>query len=149
LNITIPVSEDFDETNFRNAKFVAYVLQTGKSPSLLLSWSGNEPQPAHLSLVAKIENESDIQNVLADTSVANEERTIPAAPEFIVEVLGQKIQLGPIEQVLKVIKCLNADDLRQQLAAPDVSGKALDVYWEIDWAESYTGFSNFPKDKSH
>ncbi len=146
LGLAIPVPKTWDEIQFRNARFVAHVLQTGKSPFLLLDWSGDGPRPDHLQLLATVANDDDIQHVLADTSIVNEQRTLPGAPEFVLEVLEHQIRLGPTEQVMKVMRCLNADDLRQKLTTSDVFGKTLDVFWEVNWDESYTKFPNFSKD---
>jgi hypothetical protein len=91
----------------------------------------------------KLETDEDIQKVLAETSIANGEYVIPGASKFSAEILGHKIELGPTEHVMSVIRCINADELRQKLAASDILGETLDVMWEVNWKTCYSRFPQF------
>lgn len=146
LGIVIPVPETLDEIQLRNAEFVALVLQTGRSPYLLLSKNQSSPQPNDLHLLIKIETDDDVQQILTDISTQNEYHTLSGVPEFQVELLGHQIKLGPTQHVMKLITCLNADDLRLELRATHVFGKTLEVFWEADWETSYTIFPEYSRD---
>ncbi len=146
LDAAMPIPKVFSEAQFRDAEFIISVIQTGRSPFLLLSKNLDSPHPDRLHLLVKIETEDDIQQVLRDISTENEYHTLPGVPEFQVEVLDRQLQLGPTEHVMKLIRCLNADDLRPELTAIDAFGKTFDLFWEVDWEMSYTKFPKFSKD---